>query len=193
MVISSAGLFRLAWLFASKSPDMFAYRDALYTYLHFQYNGFFTLAVFALFFHKLEAKISAGAKKNIFGFSLWLCISIIPSLFLTYLWRNPNEIYQVIAIAGSITFLGFVTLFIFTWLAYYGFLNIRSAFTRWSLGIFAAAVILNEAVLMVQGLGAMFIQSIWIFPWLLWGASILLFVAAIMIAASRVLVNRPNA
>jgi hypothetical protein len=36
-------------------------------------------------------------------------------------------------------------------------------------------VILNEVVLMTQGLGAMFIISSRIFPWLLWWISIGLF------------------
>lgn len=254
--ISSAGIFYLAYLFAAKSLNTFAYRDALYTYLHFQYNGFFILAVFALIFNRLEKRMTPEAANRTWQFALWLCISVIPSLFLTYLWRDPNETYRVIAIAGSIAllatcllfarlaismrpiaiaakplfrnllclalsafllktllqsgtlfpvignavfgdrpviigflhlvFLGFVTLFLFTWFAKNNYLDAHSAFTRFALAFFAAAIILNEAVLMTQGLGAMFIKSSYLFPWLLWFASIALFAAALLLAAARV-------
>lgn len=50
LVISSAGSFTLGYLFATKSLNAVLYRDALFSYLHLQYNGFFTLAVFTLFF-----------------------------------------------------------------------------------------------------------------------------------------------
>ena len=256
LVLSSLGVFALAFLFATKSLNSFAYRDALYSYLHLQYNGFFTLAVFALLFQKLEPKMSLDAKAKTFQFSVLLCASTLPSLFLTYLWRDPNEVYRAIAICGSIllllsfiwfarlalllneitktvkplirymtylsfaafalkiflqsftlfpivgnavfgdrpviigflhlVFLGFVTPFMFIWFAQSGYLNIRLAFTRLSLIIFTTAVVLNEAVLMTQGLGAMFIKSSQIFPWLLWGLSIFLFAGALLIAVARI-------
>ena len=255
LVLSSGGIFYLVYLFASKSLNTFAYRDALYTYLHLQYNGFFSLAVFAILFHKLEPAMTADGRKNAYQFALWLCISTIPSLFLTYLWRDPNEIYRIIAIGGSITllfslflllrlavslrqlfnsvtplirnmtflfmasfimkvflqsftlfpavgnavfgdrpviigflhliFLGFVTLFLMTWFAENGFLNLKLRLSRFALSVFTIAVILNEVVLMTQGLGAMFIKSSYIFPWLLWGLSILLLTGALLIAMAR--------
>jgi hypothetical protein len=85
-----------------------------------------------------------------------------------------------------LVFLGFVTLFIVTWLAQKGFLNVKLEFTRFALVSFTCAVILNEAVLMTQGLGAMFIKSSYIFPWLLWLLSIALFLSALLILISRI-------
>ncbi|HSY76803.1 MAG TPA: hypothetical protein VK890_08100, partial [Bacteroidia bacterium] len=85
-----------------------------------------------------------------------------------------------------LVFLGFVTLFLFTWFAQSGFLNIKSSFTRFALITFTTAVILNEVVLMTQGLGAMFIKSSYIFPWLLWALSIMLFAGALLIAVALV-------
>jgi len=258
LVLSSLGVFALVYLFGSKSLNTFAYRDALYTYLHLQYNGFFTLAVFAILFQRIEPKMTEESKRKVYQFSLWLCISTFPSLFLTYLWRDPNIAYRVIAIGGSITlllcfaffvrlalslkaiysmvtplirnmaflsmsalalkiflqiftlfpvvgnavfgdrpviigflhlvFLGFVTLFLMAWFAQNGFLNLNSGFTKFALGIFTAAVILNEAVLMTQGLGAMFIKSSNIFPWLLWVLSIMLLLGALLIAMARLII-----
>ena len=256
MVLASVGIFTLAYLYATKSLSMFAYRDALYTYLHLEYNGFFTLAVFAILFQRLEHKMSSGAKQKAYEFSVMLCASTIPSLFLTYLWRDPNEIYRVIAICGSITlllsfvllirfifslrevytsfspivrnmlllsvssfalkiflqsftlfpavgnavfgdrpviigflhlvFLGFVTLFLMATFAESGFLNVRFVFNRFALIIFTVVVILNEVILMTQGLGAMFTISSRIFPWLLWWISIGLFGGAILIGLARI-------
>jgi hypothetical protein len=256
LILSSSGVFALAYLFGTKSLNMFAYRDALYTYLHFQYNGFFTLAVFALLFHKMEPKINAETKQLIFHFSILLSISTFLSLFLSYLWRNPNEVYRVLAISGSIflllsftwfvriamsvrnvvksvnpfirymgylsmaafalkiflqsftifpsvgnavfgdrptiigflhlVFLGFVSLFLFAWFVQSGFLNIKAAYTKVALVVFTTAVILNEAVLMTQGLGDMFFKSSSLFPWLLWGLSIYLFVGALLMGMARI-------
>ncbi len=110
LVLSSGGSITLAYLFASKSLNAVLYRDALFSYLHLQYNGFFTLAVFALLFHKLETKLSDEAKQTVHRFAVILVISILPSLFLSYHWHNPNVLFNIIAIIGSIlmlTCLGF--------------------------------------------------------------------------------------
>ncbi|HYV90760.1 MAG TPA: hypothetical protein VE978_03220 [Chitinophagales bacterium] len=252
LVISSVGPFTLAYLFAEKSLNVILYKDALYTYLHFQYNGFFTLAVFALLFRKLESKISDEAKKNIHRFSVLLVISILPSQFLTFLWEGSNNnLFLFMAIAGSIflllsllwfiisalsiskvfktvspvvkylgiismsafalkiflqsftifptvgnavfgdrpviigflhlVFLAFVSIFLLAYFSHREFLNIKNKFTRVALVVFTLGVIFNEAVLMSQGLGAMFIKGSQLFPWLLWIASIWLFYGALLI------------
>ena len=46
LILSSAGPITLVYLQTIKSLHAILYRDALYVYLHLQYNGFFTLAVF---------------------------------------------------------------------------------------------------------------------------------------------------
>src|ERR1035437_9372429 len=61
LLLSSIGPFTLAYLFATKSLNAVLYRDALFSYLHLQYNGFFTLAVFSLLFQKLESKLPVAA------------------------------------------------------------------------------------------------------------------------------------
>jgi hypothetical protein len=96
MVISSAGPFTLAYVLASGSSDAILYKDAVYYYLHFQYNGFFTLAVFALLMANLDADIkSRGAV-----FAKLLCASIVPSFFITLLWHPGNWVIWSLAITG---------------------------------------------------------------------------------------------
>ena len=85
-----------------------------------------------------------------------------------------------------LVFLGFVTLFLMATFAESGFLNVRFVFNRFALIIFTVVVILNEVILMTQGLGAMFTISSRIFPWLLWWISIGLFGGAILIGLARI-------
>ncbi len=255
LILSSIGPFTLAYLFSVKSLNAVLYRNALYTYLHLQYNGFFTLAVFALLVHKLEPKITTRSKRDIHWFANLLTFSIIPSLFISYLWQEPNIYIRLIAIIGSISllltfiwllisgieirktiikvtpiirvtgllsisafmlkiflqsftifpvvgdavfgdrpviigflhlvFLAFVSLFILGYYAQTNFLNIKNKFTKVSLIVFIIAVVLNETVLMVQGLGGMFTEGSYLFSWLLWIISVLLFIAALLIAIAR--------
>jgi hypothetical protein len=108
MVISSAGPFTLAYVLASGSSDAILYKDAVYYYLHFQYNGFFTLSAFAL----LVAKLNAETKRRRVGmFAKTLCLSIVPSFFLTLLWHPGNWVIRGLAITGVL--LLFASLFFF--------------------------------------------------------------------------------
>ena len=259
LLLSSSGPLMLICLFAIKSLDAILYRDALFTYLHLQYNGFFTLAVFALLFNRLESQISSEARQTINRFSVLLCISIVPSLFLSFLWHDPNHIIQFIAIVGSLllllsfiwfiisakpilkisravppflwcigslsmfafalkivlqsltifpavgdvvfgdrpaiigflhlVFLGFVSLFI---LVYYGqtkLLNSKKPITKIALSVFVFGVVLNEVLLMVQGLGVMLIKSSAVLPFLLWVVAICLFSGTILLGIARIQTN----
>ncbi|NCI46278.1 hypothetical protein [Sediminibacterium soli] len=97
MVLSSVGPFTLAYLMATRSQNLYLYKDAIYTYLHLQYNGFFTLSVFALLLHYLDLQGTA-----IRWFGRLLNASVLPSLFLSYLWHYPGTFTAAMAIAGSV-------------------------------------------------------------------------------------------
>ncbi len=105
LILSSSGVITISYINYSKSLDFILYRDALFTYLHFQYNGFFTLAVFALLFNHIHQRSSLNAVKHIRMFSIVACISVLPSLFLSYLWQDPNIWFRIIAITGSLLLL----------------------------------------------------------------------------------------
>lgn len=256
LVLASIGVFVLAYLFATKSLDPGAYRNALYTYLHFEYNGFFTLAVFAIIFNKLERGMAEDAKQRLFRFAVVLCVSVVLSLFLTFLWQDPDIYYKIVALVGSLSllfasgqfalsipalkeackklnplvrvmgylaiaafllktvlqsftifpaignavfgdrpviigflhlvFLGFVSLSLMAYFAQYGLLNLKLRITPIALVVFTTGIIINEMVLMTQGLGAMFIKSSYLFPWLLWGISIFLLLGTLLIGISRI-------
>jgi hypothetical protein len=114
LVISSFGLFIIDYIYFSHSFEAFLYRDSLFTYLHFQYNGFFSLSIMALLFNNIKSIIPVPAKRSMNNFIAVLLISLIPSLFLSYLWQDPNSLFRIIAIAGSIFVLAACLLFVRT-------------------------------------------------------------------------------
>jgi hypothetical protein len=84
----------------TNTGNAFLYRDAIYTYLHFQYNGFFTLSVFALFFNQLQVFIIEETGKRMWHFALFLCLSVVPTLFLSLLWHGYNIYVRTLALTG---------------------------------------------------------------------------------------------
>lgn len=106
LVVSSVGPFTLAYILASKSANAILYRDAIYTYLHFQYNGFFTLGVFALFFQHLLQRTKPSSLTSMHRFAALLSASVVPSLFLSLLWHPDNGAFMVLALVGCALILG---------------------------------------------------------------------------------------
>jgi hypothetical protein len=111
LVLSSAGPFYLAHMMATKTGNVYQYRDGVFGFMHFQYNGFFTISVFALLFsHVLPAvpEITRKAKQ----FSLALIVSIVPTLFSSLLWHSDNVYVRTLAITGSLLILIILVLFL---------------------------------------------------------------------------------
>jgi hypothetical protein len=99
LVLSSIGPFTLAWM-TLHYGNFTIYRDAIYTYLHFQYNGFFSLSVFAVFFHAMNGKMKLFLQNRTWLFARILTISVIPTLFISYLWHSENIMIRSIAVMG---------------------------------------------------------------------------------------------
>ena len=102
LVISSVGPFTLAYIMATKTGDAFLFRDAVYTYLHFQYNGFFTFSVFALFFNSIINQNDLVTGKKMYWFAVALSLSVLPSLFLSLLWHSQNVYLEALSITGCL-------------------------------------------------------------------------------------------
>ncbi|HEV8506858.1 MAG TPA: hypothetical protein VGQ53_15715 [Chitinophagaceae bacterium] len=261
LVISSVGPFTLAYIMATKTGNAFLYRDAIYTYLHFQYNGFFTLSVFALFFNQLLTSVSEHMRTRIWRFALFLCLSVVPALFLSLLWHGYNIYIRALAVIGCaliimslitfsrialnkkiydgyisplaralltfsmisfaikmllqmgtiipalgnavfgyrpiiigflhLVFLGLVSFYIFfTFLGTGAFVKAQKISTI-AISFFTVAVILNETILLVEGVGLMFSSTNPLYPWLLWIASILLVLGALWVLVARLQDRKP--
>lgn len=100
--LSSVGPFTLAYMLATHQVNILLYKDSIYTYLHLQYNGFFTLSVFALFFNQFYSKFNKAAKRYANRFSAILSLSVLPTLFLSYLWHFSNDLIRGVALAGCL-------------------------------------------------------------------------------------------
>jgi hypothetical protein len=148
LVLSSLGLLTISYINYSKSLDFILDRDAQFTYLHFQYNGFFTLAVFALLFNHIHERISLDAVKHIRMFSIVASISVLPTLFISYLWQDPNVWFRMIAIAGSLLLLFCFYLFILSLIDLKSVYNAESPIIRFllliSLGSYLLKVVLQS-------------------------------------------------
>lgn len=260
LVLSSVGPFTLAYIMATGWGDTVIYHDAIYTFLHFQYNGFFTLSVLALFLHKMLPLIDPRLKRVIRRFSLFIVLSVPPSLFMSLSWHprdaviytgsaigcillfialifflrfifsfnrsllfsNPiarmllflsllsfviKIILQMLMIVPQIAdtvfgfrpiiigflhlvFLGLVTFYILAHLVETGELNMQVPLKKKSIIILTISIILNEGILLVQGLGLLMGNSKDIYAWLLWIVSILLFISSLMVFLSRVMVTK---
>ncbi|MBD0353194.1 MAG: hypothetical protein ICV65_18785 [Flavisolibacter sp.] len=65
------------------------YYNAVYFFLHFQYNGWFTFAVLALLYKMLEEKGRGANGRKVF----WLFNSAcVPAYFLSTLWMQPSPV-----------------------------------------------------------------------------------------------------
>jgi len=97
--LSSAGPFATAPLIAMGKAGTAIYYNAIYFYLHFQYNGFFTFIVLALLYKMTEQHHPVSHGKLVFRL---LNIACIPAYFLSVLWTQPSVIFNVIGGAAAL-------------------------------------------------------------------------------------------
>jgi hypothetical protein len=106
--ISAIGPFATGPLIAMGKQGSPLYFDAIYFYLHFQYNGFFSFFVLALLYKLLEQKGNAGNGQKVF---LWFNSACIPTYALSLLWNQPPALVTVLGGTGAFMQLtGFVFL-----------------------------------------------------------------------------------
>lgn len=101
MVLSSAGPFALGAIMAKGLGGSDLYQLAIYFYLHFQYDGWFSFAVFGLFFWILEF-YHIPFRIRYARIFLWLMAgACIPAYALSTLWTKPELAVYAIAFAAA--------------------------------------------------------------------------------------------
>jgi len=148
LVVSAVGPLGLSWMMATHLGSSLFYRDCIYTFLHFQYNGFFTLGVLALLFQFLVKK-NIGISRRMHRLALFLVLSVIPSLFLSLLWHN-NPFFLVLAVLGAMLLLAALGLLLENWFA--GF---RAAFNRRIASSYLFISLLSLAVKLLLTVGVL--------------------------------------
>lgn len=112
MMFSSLGPWMLAALSANDLKASALYGAAIYFYLHFQYNGWFTLGLIALFIRLLERKgVSFPAKLAKMQFALYAA-SLLPSFLLSILWMELNPVWHAAAALGAVLQWAVVVIFL---------------------------------------------------------------------------------
>lgn len=243
LAISSAGPFTLAYFLASHNNNALLFKDSIYYYLHFQYNGFFTLSVFALLFNASYSARQSNAVPTVAKWFAWfLLASVVPSFFLSLLWHADYTIVRIMAVLGAVTvivslfffflmgrslslsrvyssplakalcslallsfiiksilqtgtilpglgnavfglrpiiigflhlvFLGLSTFYILSNYIMAGAFNVQKGFVRFAILFFASAVIIQETILLIQGIGLLMGFAHPIYNWLLWFAAL---------------------
>jgi hypothetical protein len=96
MVISNIGPLSLGPILMSHLKDSFIYHLSLQHYLHFQYNGWFIVAVIGLFIKLFNLKLKH--EKYLFWLLGW---SVIPLFFVTIEIIESHFIYRIIGGVGA--------------------------------------------------------------------------------------------
>ncbi len=102
MVLSSLGPWALGIIMNTLGGASIWYRTSIYFYLHFQYNGWFIVALFGIFFYILEQH-NVDVSKKLFNKFYWLLtVSIVLTFSLSVLWAKPHIIFYIIGALGAV-------------------------------------------------------------------------------------------
>lgn len=99
LVVSAVGPLSLGPIMSSGNSEGTLYYNAIYTYLHFQYNGWFLFAIFAILYKRLEEKRLNSNGSIVFTAMFTGCLLTLP---LSFLWTNSTVIYNIIGGTGAV-------------------------------------------------------------------------------------------
>ncbi|RFN60263.1 hypothetical protein [Marixanthomonas ophiurae] len=101
MVLSSIGPWVVGVVMGTLGNTSPWYHNAIYFYLHFQYNGWFLVALCGVLFRLFEQHGITLSKKNLKQFYYLLNIGVILTFFISILWMQPHWFFNALAITGS--------------------------------------------------------------------------------------------
>ncbi|QHT68338.1 hypothetical protein GXP67_17665 [Rhodocytophaga rosea] len=128
MVLSSVGPFALGAIMAKGLAGTSLYQLAIYFYLHFQYDGWFSFAVFGLFFWIFETHQIPISPKAGQYFLLSMAISCMPAYALSTLWTHPPVWVYVVAALSALVQL--IALFFLIRLLYISRMDLKKLFEK---------------------------------------------------------------
>lgn len=100
LVLSSIGPYALAYIKAAHLVNAELYHNSVYWYLHFQYNGWFSFALFALLIRQYENYPHVESRLRI-PFYLMLA-ACVPAYVLSVIWTLPPLwVYAVGGLAAT--------------------------------------------------------------------------------------------
>ncbi|MGB0896635.1 MAG: hypothetical protein ACPGU9_00220 [Flavobacteriaceae bacterium] len=112
MIISSIGPWALGTIMSTHGSASSLYKNAIYFYLHFQYNGWFLVAILGGFIRVLELQHIKISKREFLGLYWLFNCGVIATFLISILWMSPSTTIHSIAGIGSILQLIAFTCFI---------------------------------------------------------------------------------
>lgn len=100
LIVGSFGPWALAYWNAAALPKNFIYEILVHTFLHFQINGWITLAIIGILLYLLEKE--DGIRNTVlFRKAFWLyAISLLPSIILNVDWTETSMALLPLAVIG---------------------------------------------------------------------------------------------
>ena len=102
MLISSIGPWSLGAIMNTLGSTSDLYRNAIYFYLHFQYNGWFILALFGVLFYFFDQNQIQIPQRNFRLFFWLLNIGVIATFGISLLWMQPPALLYFVSGMGAL-------------------------------------------------------------------------------------------
>lgn len=102
LVLSSIGPWAIGGVMSTLGSESSWYKTSIYFYLHFQYNGWFILALLGVFFYILEERGVEFDQRKLKSFFFILNVGVVLTLFLSVLWFKPPKVFYVLGMMGAI-------------------------------------------------------------------------------------------
>jgi len=102
LAVSSLGPWVLAALSANQLKETQLYDAAIYFYLHFQYNGWFSLGLMAVLLRIFEERRIIYSKRAVKVLFWMYTYSLLPSFLLSVLWFKLDMGWYVVAAIAAI-------------------------------------------------------------------------------------------
>ena len=102
LVFSSIGPWAIGGVMATLGTESIWYKTSIYFYLHFQYNGWFILALLGILFYILEEKAVVFKAEQLKSLYFLLNFAVLLTLFLSVLWFIPPKIIYVLGLIGAV-------------------------------------------------------------------------------------------
>jgi hypothetical protein len=102
LVISSIGPWAIGGVMATLGPESIWYKSSIYFYLHFQYNGWFILALLGILFFVLEENGIGFNPEKFRSFYLLLNGGVLLTVFLSFLWFVPPTAIYILGLIGVV-------------------------------------------------------------------------------------------
>ncbi len=125
--LSSIGIWAIAYI-VSNYGKIDLYYNAIYFYLHFLYNGFFTFVLFGLMIKFIENRTNTISKYILWFY--WLTsISCIPAYTLSLLWKESSS--YVVFTAFVAAFIQVISLLFFVKIARFFIVLLKTKLETW--------------------------------------------------------------